>query len=75
RAQLPITERWTVFGNDRFSVRDEENLETEVGFEYNGCCWRLRLFYQNRVRSTSNDRQSFLAEFELTGLARIRSGL
>ena len=75
RAQLPITERWTVFGNDRFSIRDEENLETEVGFEYNGCCWRLRLFYQNRVRSTSNDRQSFLAEFELTGLARIRSGL
>ena len=75
RAQWPLTDRWTVFGNDRFSIRDEENLETEVGFQYDGCCWRLRVFYQNRVRAAVDDRQSFLAEFELTGLARIRSGL
>jgi LPS-assembly protein len=75
RARLPITARWAVFGDDRYSLKDEENIETEVGFEYNGCCWRLRVFYQNRVRTTNDDRQSFLAEFELTGLARIRSGL
>ncbi|MBT5032465.1 MAG: LPS-assembly protein LptD, partial [Proteobacteria bacterium] len=75
RAQWPLTDRWTIFGNDRFSIRDEENLETEVGFQYDGCCWRLRVFYQNRVRAAVDDRQSFLAEFELTGLARIRSGL
>lgn len=74
-ALFPFAPRWTLIFDERFSIRDEENLETSLGIEYNGCCWRTTLYGQRRRRSDSTFRDAIILEFELTGLATIRTGL
>ena len=73
QGEWPVSDHFNVFGAERFSLEDSESLQTQIGFEYDACCWRLRLS-ANRLRTTnSDDRNSILAEFELTGLGRIQS--
>jgi len=67
--------RWHVMLQDRYSIRDSQNLETNVGLEYDGCCWRVRSFYQRRAQSNSTYRNAIIFEFELTGLASISAGV
>jgi LPS-assembly protein len=74
-ALVPFGQRWTMIFDDRYSFRDDENLEVSLGFEYNGCCWKTRLFGQRRRRSDSTFRDSIIFEFELTGLATVRTGI
>lgn len=74
-ALVPFGQRWTMIFDDRYSIRDEENLEVSLGFEYNGCCWKTRLFGQRRRRSDSTFRDAIIFEFELTGLATVRTGI
>lgn len=74
-ALFPFAPRWTLIFDDRYSIRDEENLEISLGIEYNGCCWRTTLYGQRRRRSDSTFREAIILEFELTGLATIRTGL
>ncbi len=73
-ALFPFAPRWTLIFDDRYSIRDRENLEISLGIEYNGCCWRTTLYGQRRRRSDSTFRDAVILEFELTGLATIRSG-
>ena len=74
QGEWPVSPHFSVFGTERYSIEDSENLHTQIGFEYDACCWRLRLS-ANRLRTTSSDdRNSILAEFELTGLGKVRSG-
>lgn len=74
-ALVPFAGRWTFIFDERYSLEDNENLETSLGLEYNGCCWRARLYGQRRRRSDTTFRDAVIFEFELTGLATIRSGL
>ncbi len=74
-AWIPFAPRWTFIFDDRYSIRDEENLELSLGLEYNGCCWRTTVYGQRRRRSDSTFRNAVILEFELTGLAKIRTGL
>ncbi len=74
-ALIPFGQRWTMIFDDRYSFRDQENLEISLGFEYNGCCWKTRLFGQRRRRSDSTFRDAVIFEFELTGLATVRTGI
>ena len=74
-ALIPFADRWTFLFDDRYSFLDDENLEISAGLEYNGCCWRTRLFAQRRRRSDSTFRDAIILEFELTGLTTIRTGL
>lgn len=83
-ANWPISDRWQFFGSERYSIEDSESLETRVGFEYNGCCWKLRFIGTDRVdtrlrrlSSAGDDdkRTAFFVELELTALGRIRTGL
>ena len=73
-AEWPLTPRWFAMLDNRYSIRDSENLETTVGLEYDGCCWKVRAFGQRRALSNEEFRNSFIIELELTGLARVRSG-
>ena len=74
-AAAPFGQRWTIIFDDRYSIRDSENLEVSLGIEYNACCWKTRLFGQRRRRSDSTFRDAIIFEFELTGLATVRTGL
>ena len=74
-ALVPFGQRWSMIFDDRYSIRDEENLEVSLGIEYNACCWKTRLFGQRRRRSDSTFRDAVIFEFELTGLATVRTGL
>ena len=71
---FPFAPRWKLIFDDRYSIRDRENLEVSLGIEYNGCCWRTTLYGQRRRRSDSTFREAIILEFELTGLAKIRTG-
>ena len=74
-ALVPFGQRWTMIFDDRYSFKDSENLEVSLGFEYNGCCWKTRLFGQRRRRSDSTFRDAIIFEIELTGLATVRTGI
>ncbi len=83
-ANWPISDRWQFFGSERYSIENSESLESQVGLEYNGCCWKLRFIGSSRIdsrlRRTSNDgsddkRNAFFIELELTALGSIRTGL
>ncbi len=75
-AEWPLlSPRWHALLRERYSIRDEENLETRVGLEYDSCCWKIRGFFQNRKDNNSESRNAFIVELELTGLTRIRSGI
>lgn len=76
-ANWPISDRWQFFGNERYSLEDSESLETTLGVEYNGCCWKLRFIGTDRIqnRDIEDKKTAFFVEFELTSLGRIRTGL
>jgi LPS-assembly protein len=69
-----VLPRWHLLFKDRYSLRDSENLETSVGLEYDGCCWRARGFFQRRADANDTHRNAIVFELELTGLANIRTG-
>jgi LPS-assembly protein len=75
RAQWPIGPRWQLLVEELYSIQDSENLFTELGVEYDGCCWKVRAFGQRRVLSDESVRYAFIMELELTGLARVRAGI
>ena len=44
-AYAPITDHWSVFGALEYSLEGSTAVEDMVGFEYDNCCWRLRVLY------------------------------
>jgi len=73
-AQWPLTPQWHMYFDERYSLRDKENLESKLGVEYDGCCWKTRAYVQRLRESDSTFRDAIVFELELTGLAKIRSG-
>jgi LPS-assembly protein len=39
----PVTQSWNFVGRYQYSIRDSRALEQFYGFEYESCCWGLRL--------------------------------
>lgn len=70
-----VLPRWTLLFEDRYSLREKENLETSVGLEYNGCCYAIRGYFQRRAESDTTFRNAIIFELELSGLANIRAGV
>jgi LPS-assembly protein len=73
----PLSDRWSIFGNTRYSIEDSESLNSSVGFEFNNCCWAARLVVSDRLTNNDiNDRkQAVFFQLELTGLGKISSDL
>ncbi|MFQ5994319.1 MAG: LPS-assembly protein LptD [Acidiferrobacterales bacterium] len=68
--QWPIKRRWTVAASASYSLQDERNVQSYLGFGYRSCCWALRLFGQRRLNTTTTEQiNEVLFQFEFTGLA------
>jgi LPS-assembly protein len=67
----PVGQRWRVVGSYSYSLLDEERLEDIVGWEYEACCWRLRMINRNSVsRRTGEIDNSISLVLELKGLSQ-----
>lgn len=65
----PIGERWRVIGHYSYSLLEEEPLEQFVGWEYEACCWRIRLVGRRYVSSRTGETDSAITiQLELKGL-------
>ncbi len=67
----PLAQRWRVIGRYSYSFLDKERLEDFVGWEYEACCWRLRMINRNYVsRRTGETDSSVSLVLELKGLSQ-----
>lgn len=73
--EWPLNDHWSVFGIERYDIEDSTSLQTRLGFEYDGCCWRFRIAADRFQRSDGDTRNAILAEFELTGLGKVSGGI
>ena len=71
----PLAPRWQFIFDDQYSIKQSENLRALLGLEYDGCCWKTRVYAQRRIDSNNEFRNSFIFELELDGLGSISAGL
>ncbi|MFP4130301.1 MAG: LPS-assembly protein LptD, partial [Halorhodospira sp.] len=71
-AVAPVGPRWRAVGAWRYSRLERTNLELVGGLEYRQCCWAARGLFR-RFRSGADQRMenTFMLEFELTGLGAL----
>ncbi len=55
----PINDTWSVFGAYEYSLEASEVVESMAGFEYDDCCWRVRLLYMRYVDTLVGDIPDF----------------
>ena len=48
-AYYPINDNWSVFGAIEYSLEADQAVEDMVGFEYDNCCWQMRLLYMRYI--------------------------
>ncbi len=71
-AAWPLVHNWRAVGRWNFSLEGQRTLEAFAGFEYEGCCWGLRLVGRRYLTSTSGEyNNAIFMQFELKGLAGI----
>jgi LPS-assembly protein len=71
---LPVGPRFDVVGRWNFSLPEEETLERFLGFEYQSCCWALRVVTRRYVSTRSGDTESAIfLQLELKGLTSLGS--
>ena len=66
----PVSDRWRIIGRYSYSLLDEERLEDFFGWEYEACCWRLRMVNRNYVARTGETDSSISLQLELKGLSQ-----
>lgn len=72
RYYQPINERWLVMGRVNYSLQDSDLLAAEAGFEYESCCWGLRLVARRFLRNHDGDhRNAIYLQLVLKGLGNI----
>jgi LPS-assembly protein len=65
----PINERWRVLARLNYSLQDDDLLSAEVGFEYDSCCWGLRVVGKRFLRNREGDyRDAIYVQLVLKGL-------
>ncbi len=69
RYYQPINESWRVLGRVNYSLLDSDLLSAEAGFEYDSCCWALRLVAKRFLRNREGDyRDAIYLQLVLKGL-------
>ena len=67
-----INERWRVLGRVNYSLLDSDLLAAEAGFEYDSCCWALRVVAKRFLRNREGDhRDAIYVQLLLKGLGNI----
>ena len=76
-ANWPITNRWSFFGSERYTLEDSDSLATTGGFVYDGCCWKFRATAAENSRDGGLDdkRTSYFFELELSSLGSFGGAL
>jgi LPS-assembly protein len=69
--EWPLFGRWTFRGRSLYSHRDRRNVDSWGGFEYNACCWAVRVLASRRYSEIDGQTNALLFEFELNGLAKL----
>ncbi len=68
----PIASRWNFVGRYNFSFRDQAVLEQFFGFEYESCCWGLRLVSRRHISTRDGTRDSsFGLQLVLKGITSV----
>lgn len=68
----PINENWRILGRVNYSLRESDLLSAEAGFEYESCCWALRVVAKRFLRNRDGDhRDAIYVELLLKGLTNI----
>ncbi len=74
----PMGEQWQLVGRLFYDLDEHKGLDTFVGFEYDDCCYRMRLlarrWLDSKLAALVNDEnrhydQALFIEFDLKGLA------
>ena len=74
QARWPLDNHWSVMTDVSHSFLDHQTRNAQLGFEYDGCCWSLRVAAQQYISSNDGTRNSGLAvQFELKGLTSVGS--
>ena len=69
RYYQPINENWLMLGRVNYSLKDDDLLAAEIGFEYDSCCWGLRVVGKRFLRNRSKDhRDAIYVQLILKGL-------
>ena len=58
-AYLPITDNWSLFGALEYSLEGSTAVEDMVGFEYDNCCWRIRMLYMRYIDTERGEIPNF----------------
>lgn len=67
----PVGERWRLIGRYSYSLLEKEPLEQFVGWEYEACCWRLRMIGRQYVSRRTGEIDSAISlQLELKGLSQ-----
>ncbi len=78
----PLNDRWAFFGQQKRDIwpyrdratrelKNDENtyiIEGLGGIEYQNCCWRVQLSYEEHTKSDQSKDYQFLMQFHLKGL-------
>ncbi len=69
-----LSPSWQLFARQVYSTKEDKSIDRFAGFEYSGCCWRVRLLGRNYVSNrTGESDNSVLLQVELTGLSSVGS--
>ncbi len=67
-----LSPSWQIFARQVYSTKENKSIDRFAGFEYGGCCWRIRLLGRNYVSNrTGESDNSVLLQVELTGLSSV----
>ena len=69
---VPVSERWSLIGRYNYSLRDNRSFESLFGFEYEACCYALRVLARQYLRAAGFERNTGIyLEVELKGLGTL----
>jgi LPS-assembly protein len=68
----PLTKSWNFVGRYNYSFRDRESLEQFYGFEYESCCWGLRMVFRRFLSTRDGTKDtSFGLQLVLKGMSSL----
>ena len=68
----PVAGSWNLYARQVYSLRDKAAIESFGGFEYQACCWRVRLIARHYVINATRTRDTSISlQLELNGLSSV----
>ena len=68
----PLSKKWNFVGRYNYSFRDDQALEEFYGFEYESCCWGLRIVSRRYISTRDGTRDTtYGLQLVLKGMASV----